>query len=159
MTRLPPRPDLSWKEDGTPVDERVGDVYFSRHNGLEETRAVFLKGCGLPERWQARASFTIAELGFGTGLNFLAAWQLWRGTRRPGAWLHFVSFEGYPLDREDAARALSAWLELSEVAALLAAQWPDRATGVQRMVWPSERVTLTLHIGEISQTLPQARLS
>ena len=79
--RLPPRPDLQWKDDGTPVDERVGDVYYSVEDGLEEARAVFLSGCGLPEGWRRRPSFTIGELGFGTGLNFLAAWQLWQQTR------------------------------------------------------------------------------
>ena len=42
---------------------------------------MFLAGTGLPERWKnlsANAVFTIAETGFGTGLNFLAAWQAWR---------------------------------------------------------------------------------
>ena len=158
MSRLPPRPDLSWREDGTPVDARVGDVYFSRHNGLEETRAVFLKGCGLPERWLERPAFTIGELGFGTGLNFLAAWQLWQQTRKPGQWLHFVSFEGYPLDMEEARRALSAWPELGDLAGELLNAWPERALGVQRMVWPDEGLTLTLHTGEIEDTLPRALL-
>lgn len=159
MSRLPPRPDLSWKEDGTPADARVGDVYFSRHDGLAETRAVFLEGCGLPGGWRGRPGFTIGELGFGTGLNFLAAWQLWRDTRAPGQWLHFVSFEGYPLDRDDAARALAAWPELADLAGKLVAAWPERALGVQRMVWSEEAVTLTLHTGDISETLTQARLS
>jgi tRNA 5-methylaminomethyl-2-thiouridine biosynthesis bifunctional protein len=106
--RLPPRPDLTWKEDGTPVDERVGDIYFSVEDGLSESRAVFLAGCGLPDAWQERAAYTIAELGFGTGLNFLATWHMWRKHRSQNAWLNYVSFEGYPLDREDAERALNA---------------------------------------------------
>ena len=158
MSRLPPRPDLSWREDETPVDARVGDVYFSRHNGLEEARAVFLEGCGLPGRWAGRSCFTIGELGFGTGLNVLAAWQLWRETRAPGQWLHVVSFEGYPLDRDDAARAISAWPELSGLAGKLLDDWPDRARGVQRLAWPEERLSLTLHTGDIAETLPRAKL-
>ncbi len=159
MSRLPPRPNLGWKDDGTPVDDRVGDVYFSRHDGLEESRTVFLKGCGLPERWAGRDNFTIGELGFGTGLNFLAAWQAWRVHRPlPGAWLHFVSFEGFPLDAADAARALSAWPDLGDLPAKLVAAWPERAKGVQRIVWPEDGVSLTLHLGEISTALPQSRL-
>ena len=158
MTRLPPRPKLSWKEDGTPADDGVGDVYFSRHDGLEETRAVFLQGCGLPERWLARPNFTVAELGFGTGLNFLAAWQLWQQTRNPHQWLHFVSFEGFPLDAEDARRALAAWPELRAFSDKLIDAWPERACGVQRIVWPEDRITLTLHTGDISETLPQSEL-
>lgn len=154
--RLPPRPDLSWKEDGTPVDDRVGDVYYSIEDGLAESRAVFLQGCGLPDAWQTAPHFTIAELGFGTGLNFLATWQMWRAQRPSGGWLNFVSFEGFPLDREDAARALAPWPELAELAAKLCDRWPVRAKGIQQIVWPEERLTLTLHIGLIEETLPQS---
>lgn len=158
MSRLPPRPDLDWTDDGTPEDRRAGDIYFSRQSGLEETRLVFLKGCGLPERWAGKRHFTIGELGFGTGLNFLAAWELWRANRPgPNTWLHFVSFEGFPLDREDAARALSAWPELSDLPGKLLDRWPERALGVQRQVWPEEGVTLTLHTGDIMETLPSSR--
>ena len=155
--RLPPRPDLSWKEDGTPVNERVGDIYYSVEDGLEETRAIFLKACGLPERWQGRDNFTVAELGFGTGLNFLALWQLWRKARGDEGWLHFVSFEGFPLDASDAAQALSVWPELEELVRELIAKWPDRAKGVHQVVWPDERLTLTLHLGLIEETLPQVQ--
>lgn len=154
--RLPPRPDLNWKDDGTPVATRVDDVYFSVEDGLAEARSVFLDGCGLPHRLSGRCQFTVAELGFGTGLNFLALWQMWREHAAPGAWLHYVSFEGYPLDREDAARALRQWPELAPLAARLIAAWPARALGIQKIVWPEERLTLTLHIGEISERLPQA---
>ncbi|MEM9053747.1 MAG: FAD-dependent 5-carboxymethylaminomethyl-2-thiouridine(34) oxidoreductase MnmC [Pseudomonadota bacterium] len=155
--RLPQRPDLSWKEDGTPVNERVGDSYYSVEDGLEETRAIFLKACGLPERWQGRDSFTVAELGFGTGLNFLALWQLWREARGAEGWLHFVSFEGFPLDARDAAQALSVWPELEPLVRELVAKWPDRAKGVHQVTWPDERLTLTLHLGLIEDTLPQTR--
>ncbi len=156
--RLPPRPDLSWKDDGTPVDTGVDDVYFSVEDGLAETRTVFLSGCGLPGRFAGIDSFTVAELGFGTGLNFLALWQLWRANRGDTGWLHFVSFEGFPLDKEDAARALSAWPELAQLTEMLIEKWPVRAKGVRRVVWGEERLTLTLHIGDIAETLPQAQV-
>ncbi|MEM7457902.1 MAG: tRNA (5-methylaminomethyl-2-thiouridine)(34)-methyltransferase MnmD [Pseudomonadota bacterium] len=154
--RLPPRPDLHWKQDGTPVDQRIGDVYYSVEDGLAEARAVFLAGCGLPEAWKLRANTTIAELGFGTGLNFLATWQAWQQTRPDGAWLNFVSFEGFPLDREDIERALVPWPELQPLAEKLCSQWPVRANGVRQIVWPEERLILTLHFGLIEQTLPRA---
>lgn len=154
--RLPPRPELTWKDDGTPVDERVGDVYYSVEDGLAESRAVFLAGCGLPEAWQGRTQYTIAELGFGTGLNYLAAWQMWRDQGPKTGWLNFVSFEGFPLDVEDVERALKPWPELSDLAAKLYAKWPPRAKGVRQLVWPDERISLTLHVGLIEETLPQA---
>jgi len=154
--RLPPRPDLAWKDDGTPVDRRVDDVYYSVEDGLAESRAVFLTGCGLPEGWTGRHAYTIAELGFGTGLNFLATWQMWQIHRAAGAWLHFVSFEGFPLDREDISKALRPWPELKPLADQLCERWPPRAKGVRQIVWPEERLTLTLHMGLIEDTLPQS---
>jgi tRNA U34 5-methylaminomethyl-2-thiouridine-forming methyltransferase MnmC len=83
MTRLLTQPEIDWKDDGTPVARAAGDVYFTAGDGLAETRAVFLGGCNLPEAWSGRETFTIAETGFGTGLNFLAAWDVWRETRPP----------------------------------------------------------------------------
>lgn len=157
--RLPPRPDLIWKDDGTPVDPRVDDVYYSVEDGLAESRAVFLQGCGLPHAWDARPTYTIAELGFGTGLNFLATWQAWRSERPADGWLNFVSFEGFPLDAEDIERALRPWPELKELADRLCAKWPPRAGGVRHLVWPEDRLTLTLHIGQISTTLPQSEFA
>lgn len=155
--RLPPRPDLVWKDDGTPVDPRVDDVYYSVEDGLAESRAVFLHGCGLPEGWQERSNYTIAELGFGTGLNFLATWQAWRANRSSETWLNFVSFEGYPLDAEDVERALRPWPELADLSTKLCSKWPSRANGVRQLIWPEERLALNLHIGQIEETLPQSQ--
>lgn len=62
--------------------EEFDDIYFSPEDGVAETRHVFLAGNGLPDRWQGRDDFTIAETGFGTGLNFLCAWDMFE--KRPG---------------------------------------------------------------------------
>ncbi len=157
MTRLLTQPEIDWKDDGTPVARAAGDVYFTAGDGLGETRAVFLAGCSLPEAWSGRETFTIAETGFGTGLNFLAAWDLWRETRpSPTAFLHFVSYEGFPLAREDAARALSAWPELADLSERLIAVWPGPVRGVRHFIWPEDGVTLTLHLADISESLPDS---
>lgn len=158
MPRLLNPPEIDWREDGTPVARAHDDVYFTAGDGLAESRAVFLAGCGLPEAWRGRDVFTVAETGFGTGLNFLALWQLWETHRpSPTARLHFVSFEAFPLQPEDAVRALDSWAELEELAALMIARWPGPAKGVRRMVWPDAGVSLTLHQGDIRDTLPSAQ--
>uniref|UniRef100_UPI0030F4CC35 tRNA (5-methylaminomethyl-2-thiouridine)(34)-methyltransferase MnmD n=1 Tax=Hyphomonas sp. TaxID=87 RepID=UPI0030F4CC35 len=158
MPRLLTPPEIDWREDGTPVARAHDDVYFTAGDGLAESRAVFLAGCGLPDAWQGREVFTVAETGFGTGLNFLALWQMWETHRpSPTARLHFVSFEAFPLLPEDAVRALDSWPELEELAALMIARWPGPAKGVRRMVWPDAGISLTLHHGDIRETLPAAR--
>mgnify|MGYP003125765605 CR=1 FL=1 len=158
MARLLTHPTIDWKEDGTPVAREAGDVYFTAGDGLAETRAVFLQGCGLPEAWNGRDQFTVAETGFGTGLNFLALCELWQARRpAPEAWLHFVSFEGFPLTSADATQALAAWPELSALAGRLLADWPEPVRSVHHLVWPDLGVTLTLHLGDIHDTLPASR--
>src|ERR1700722_20797535 len=71
-----PTSPVIFDPDGVPRSRRFGDVYFSREGGLAESRAVFLAGCGLPQRWAGRRRFVVAELGFGTGLNILALLEL-----------------------------------------------------------------------------------
>ncbi len=157
MARLLTFPRIKWSADGAPVAEGHDDVYFSAQDGLAESRAVFLKGCGLPEAWAGRAQFTVAETGFGTGLNFLAIWQLWSAHRpSPDAQLTFVSFEGFPLQAEDARRALAAWPQLAAEAGALLAQWPGPVRGVRNIVFPGAGVRLVLHLGDIRDCLPQS---
>lgn len=45
---------LDWDENGQPLSRAFGDVYFSRHSGLNETRHVFLATNAWPSaspRW------------------------------------------------------------------------------------------------------------
>jgi tRNA 5-methylaminomethyl-2-thiouridine biosynthesis bifunctional protein len=111
-TRKPLIPaQLHWRDD-TPEAVDFGDIYFSRDNGSAESRHVFLDGNNLRDRWQQlppSSTFVIAETGFGTGLNFLLAWQLWLDTAPPNANLFFISTELHPLTHADLQRALSHW--------------------------------------------------
>lgn len=141
LIQTPPA-DLDWSRPDTPAATSFGDIYFSTDGGLEETRAVFLQGCGLPERWKNKAVFTIAELGFGSGLNFLASWQMWSQTASAAQRLHFVSIEKFPFDRKQLTRALAAWPELKSYSAPLIAAWPGRVKGLHRLEFGT--VTLTL---------------
>lgn len=148
-------PQLVWAEDGSPRSGRFGDVYFSKDDGLAETRAVFLDGCGLPDAWADRADFTVAELGFGTGLNIVALLDLWRRTRPQNGRLHIFSIEGFPLTRGEAARALSAWPELAETANALLAVWPEGTPGFHRLDLPQWKACIDLAVGDAQWALEQ----
>jgi len=153
MAPRPNDPDLTWTGDDAPVSNRFGDVYFSSEDGLAETEAVFLQGCGLPEAWAGRAHFAVAELGFGTGLNIAALLTLWRRTRPAGARLSVFTVEGYPMGREDAARALSRWPQLSEAAAALTAAWPKPAPGFHRLDLPGFDATVDVAVMDAAEAL------
>ncbi|TFY93180.1 bifunctional tRNA (5-methylaminomethyl-2-thiouridine)(34)-methyltransferase MnmD/FAD-dependent 5-carboxymethylaminomethyl-2-thiouridine(34) oxidoreductase MnmC [Pseudomonas nabeulensis] len=149
---------LDWDDQGRPHSRVFDDVYFSDKSGLEETRYVFLEQNRLQERFAALpvgGRLVIGETGFGTGLNFLCAWQLFEQHAVPGARLHFVSVEKYPLSHADLQRALSLWPELQPFAEQLLAQYIAIHPGFQRLVLDNGRVTLTLLIGDALEQLPQ----
>ena len=146
-------PKLDWSRPEAPCAKDFGDIYFSVDGGLEETKAVFLKGCGLPEGWHGKSIYSIGELGFGSGLNFLAAWQIWDKSKPKGGRLHFVSIEKYPFDAGQLSRALAAWPALAPYAKRLAAQWPGRVKGFHRLHFGD--VTLTLIHDDIAAGLDQ----
>lgn len=151
-------PAFCWK-DGQPYSALYQDVYFSRASGLEETRHVFLAHNHLRERWQTlkQPHFTICETGFGTGLNFLCAWQLWNQAAPADAALHFVSAEKYPLGPEELEQALTLWPQLAGLSSQLLAQYDLLAPGWHKLVFDQGRVTLTLLIGDARETLRQLR--
>jgi tRNA 5-methylaminomethyl-2-thiouridine biosynthesis bifunctional protein len=149
---MDPSADIDWGPDGAPRSRRFQDVYFSTEGGLEETRAVFLAGCGLPDAWRGRSRFVVGELGFGTGLNVLALLELWARWRPPGGRLNIFSVEAFPLAPTDAARALAAWPELKAFAAPLVARWPT-AEGFHRIAWPDLGASLDLAVMEAAQAL------
>jgi tRNA 5-methylaminomethyl-2-thiouridine biosynthesis bifunctional protein len=149
----PPASPVIFDADSVPRSRRYGDVYFSREGGLAESRAVFLAGCGLPGRWAGRRSFTVAELGFGTGLNILALLELWRAHRPPGGHLSIFSVEAEPLTGGEARQALAAWPELAAIAEVMLARWPGRRRGFHRIALPEFAATLDLAVMDAEPAL------
>lgn len=142
---------------GTIISKEFGDVYFSVEDGLAETRHVFIDSNNLPSRWQGRDHFTIAETGFGTGLNFLAAWQFFDETATPGQKLDFISFEKYPLSISEIREALTPW-QFGNRLELFLENYPLRTTGFHKIIL-TEAITLTLIIGDINAMIPQLEAS
>ena len=138
--------DVQW-QDNLPLSRQFDDVYYSREDGLAESRHVFIDGNRLVERWRSLAPgqrFTVFETGFGTGLNFLCALQLWLDIAPPRSTLHFVSVEKYPLDPGSLARAHAHFPELAALSGLLLAQYSPPLAGHHRLWLCDDRVCLTL---------------
>lgn len=158
MKPVLPHAQLDWDDQGRPRSRVFDDVYFSDQSGLDETRYVFLEQNRLAERFAAlpaHGRLVIGETGFGTGLNFLCAWQLFEQHAVAGARLHFVSVEKYPLSPADLQRALALWPELKPLADQLLTHYVAIHQGFQRIILGNGRVTLTLLIGDALEQLPQ----
>jgi len=129
--------------DGRARSTRFDDMYQPDIDGAQ-ARAVFLAGNGLPERFRSHAGrFTVLELGFGTGLNFLETWRAWRAVGAPCE-LRYIGIDAHPLTRAEAravamARARAA--RAPSVDALCPAEEPLLAADVRALVdlWPEER--------------------
>lgn len=172
MQKMPPyisNADIAWQESGAPYSNHFQDIYFSRQGGLEETEHVFIAANQLRERWTlkdqalaagdraAQTHFTITELGFGTGLNFLSCWQAWWTLAPRHLRLHYIACEKYPLQSEALARALSHWNTLEEFSVKLLAQYPDHSAGFHRLIFSTgggrADITLDLYFGDALHTL------
>ncbi len=161
--------NIEWQTDDAghkvPVSGEFGDVYFSQVDGLAESRHVFLTHNQLPERLvnlAAKQCFTVAELGFGTGLNFLATWQLWRQLRTnhthlATARLHFITTEKYPIPLSDLIQILDLWAqrapELAILIEQLLASYPPLIAGCHRLNFIKDNVTLDIWLGDASDSL------
>lgn len=153
-----------------PVSGEFGDVYFSHADGLAESRHVFLAHNQLPERLANLAPkqcFTIAELGFGTGLNLLATWQLWQELRDAHpqlvtARLHFITTEKFPILRADLTQILALWRqrapELAELVERLLAAYPPLIAGCHRLNFFDDNLTVDMWFGDAADSLAKLAL-
>ncbi len=135
--------------------EQFDDIYFSPEDGLAESEFVFLRGNDLPARWRGREQFTIAETGFGTGLNFLLTCKCFTETADKNAQLHYISFEKYPLSRDEIAAALECWRdELNPYLDDFINAYPLRVPGFHR-VQLGHNIFLTLIFDDANKALPE----
>ena len=146
-----PSPQIEM-QDGVPHATLFGDSYYNADDGLAETRHVFLDGNDLPERMAAASHLTIAETGFGTGLNLLAVMAEMK--RHAHLQLDYISFEAQPMDAAMMAATHAAFPEIAVEAEALRAALPPRWPGYHLVVLCAGRLTLHLHYGEVGTMLP-----
>jgi tRNA 5-methylaminomethyl-2-thiouridine biosynthesis bifunctional protein len=146
---------MSASPKGAIRSKEFDDVYFSTEDGLAETRHVFLDGNDLPAAWAVKQVFLIAETGFGTGLNFLAAWKLFNETAAPGQALNFISFEKYPLSIADIESALQHWIpsEFAREFAAFKERYPQSLSGTHDLKM-ADNVHLRLIFDDVNKALP-----
>lgn len=143
---------LDWRND-LPFSIQFDDVYFSITGGIQQSRYVFIDGNDLVNRWsslsaESHKTFTIAETGFGTGLNFALSLHLWRQHAPSNAHLHYISCEKHPLSLADLQKSLALWPELAYEASQLYEQYPILTPGFHQLYFANENVTLTLMLGD-----------
>ena len=147
---------IDWQNE-IPFMLKYGDSYYSHKDGLEETRYNFLQHNFLAQRFaqlQSHQTFRIVETGFGSGLNLLATWQLWRQTAPKGAKLHFISFELHPVLQQDLHKIHQRFPEVASLGECLQQRYPKLLPGWHQIEL-DESVTLSLYLGDVQKGLQE----
>lgn len=139
----------------TPYSHDFNDFYYNTDSGLLETEAVFINQNQLKKRFKTlkQPTFTIIETGFGTGLNFLCAAQLWLNTAPNNAILQFISVEKTPLTLADLYRAQTCWPQFNMITNELAQHYNLLQSGKNKFNLAENRIMLSLWIEDVTHAL------
>jgi len=123
--------NLIWR-NSQPYSEMFDDIYYSSEqnegiSGEDEFKHVFFNHNGLPDRWQNKDQFVIAELGLGSALNCLLTIREWlKHCEASGKdkTLHYIAIEKYPLSPQTIAKLLSRYPQLQSLCDEFVAHYP-----------------------------------
>ncbi len=173
--------NLIWR-NGQPYSEMFDDIYYSSNEGEatsdeyvageQEFRHVFFKHNGLPERWQTSEEFTIAELGFGSGLNFLLTVREWLkhlaeislfetslSEIGKNKCLHYIAIEKYPLSPEAIVQLISRYSALKSYCDELLTHYPPAVEGLHSRHLFNNRVAIHFKFMDVSRALNNERFN
>ncbi len=136
------------------------DIYHTQDGAQNQAQEVFLKGNSLPERWQNQKDFSILELGFGFGVNFLVTLKTWDEDEDAPLKLNYIALEKHPVRIEDWENfhPLKKNPDFEFFLQNLKAQYPPFSFGFHSLSFKSKNgkiCALTLILGDVERTLPQ----
>jgi len=146
-------PIVSWR-DGVLRADDFDDLYFDAQDGLAESQYVFIKGTQLPNKLRTSSHVTIAETGFGTGLNFLAVLDLLAAF--PNHQIDYISYESRPLSPKIMVASHAAFPSLASYSAALLDNFPPRWLGLHLRHFNNGQVRLHLHYGAAEVSLAES---
>jgi tRNA 5-methylaminomethyl-2-thiouridine biosynthesis bifunctional protein len=147
---------LQWSEDGSFESAAYGDVYFQRKYGIAESDYVFLQGNNLETRFTEMTTpcFRVAELGFGSGLNFLQTLRLFVQNAPQNARLFYTSIEKHPVSRDDLKKIYAMLGEFQPWTEEIIDQYPPMLEGFHHLHFMNGRIRLMLCFGDVMDVLP-----
>ena len=147
---------------------------------LSKQQQSALRDQHLQARWQQdnahkKSAFTLAEIAFGAGYNFLHIANLWLKSTPANAEMHYIAFEKSPLSKAAIEHLFNKpskqvpnapYLKnaphqqlMQQLKQQLIINYPPLVPGFHRLFFTQQRVTLTLIFGDIANNLQQLRPS
>ena len=147
------------ERDGVLRADDYDDVYFAARDGLAESHHVFIDGTNFAETLHRHKHLTIAETGFGSGLNFLAVLDVLQkfSDCQPDYQIDYISFDSRPLPADVIARTHAGFPSLAAHSTALLDNLPPRWPGVHLCHFNQGQMRLHLHYGEAEACLAQSR--
>ena len=142
--------------DGVLRSKEFNDIYYSADNGVNESNYVYIEGNNLSHRLLNSQHFTISELGFGTGLNFLLVWKLFDRVNSGKGYLDYISIEGFPLNKNLIRKVHSKFPELSKFSNQLLISLPPLWSGIHRIHLNNGKIRLTLIYEDVFEALKKS---
>lgn len=158
--------NITWR-NGQPYSEMFDDIYYSSNDsedvaGEAEFSHVFFKNNGLPERWQNSSKFTVAELGFGSGLNCILTIREWLkhiSETNQEKCLHYIAIEKYPLSPETISKLATPYPQLRKYYDELVSCYPPAIAGLHTRCLFDNRVVIHFWFMDVVDALKNETLN
>ena len=142
------------------------DFYSSLTNALKESNYVFFEKNNLKKRWanlpKDKNHFTIGEVGFGAGINFLNCCNEWLKMDLDNKRLTYFAAEQSPLRFKDLKKAQEKWTSLDTVSKEFLLNYPKLCGGFNFIELCNGKIQLCLMIDDAEiafEKLIQSRAS
>lgn len=151
---------ISFQADGSPYSQHFDDIYFDTDDGYQQSEAVFIGGNELAQNFAQLSNdsnLTIAETGFGTGLNFLLTLkhlflQFNSAEISSLPSITYISTEKFPLTKAELEKSLAILPQLSTYSALLLSKYPKEVTDDIELSFFEGKITLKLLYGDATES-------
>ena len=138
--------------EGTLFSKKYNDYYSSKKDALSESTYVFLEKNNLTQRWlnlsEERDFFTIGEVGFGGGINFLNCCKKWLELDLKNKRLVYFATEKMPLKLDDMKILHGFYESLNAVSHQLLGTYPKLTEGFNLIELFNGKVQLCLIIDD-----------
>ena len=128
------------------------DFYSSLTSALEESNYVFVEKNNLKKRWanlpNDKNHFTIGEVGFGAGINFLNCCNEWLKMDLDNKRLIYFAAEQSPLRLKDLKRAHKKWQSLDAISKEFLLNYPRLCGGFNFIDLCNGKIQLCLMIDD-----------
>ena len=136
--------DVNWV-GGMPCSIDYDDRFFQA-DAINEIHDVFIEPNNLENRLQEAHQFTIGELGFGFGMNFLVTALLWNSSKHKSEMetLDYVSIEEALPTKDQILKVIKSFPELEEIGGYFLSSYSPMHNDMQRINLPELNIRLTL---------------